>query len=330
MKKQQPPQDKKKQFGHNLGTIVVKILDSIVNTVVLCIFLLFFLYGSYMLWQSDQVFQAASSKEYVQYRPTAENEGISFAALQKINPDVFAWLTIYGTAIDYPLTHTDNNETYVNTDVMGNFSISGSLFLDSRNAADFADFNSIIYGHHMDKEAMFGGLAQYTDPEYLVSHQYANLYYEGKDHGLEFFAFLEADAYDTSIYKPVILEGAEEEYVSHLIASSIHSREITITPADHIVLLTTCTVSSTNGRHILAGKITDEVHQNPYRTDTDNAVKEIKTVSSPSVSILNQVPFAFLMVPVILLILIILYLICSKERKGAYERKSKEPPERSS
>ena len=318
------PRDSKKQFANTLGTIVVKILDSIVNTVVLCIFLLFFLYGSYMLWQSDQVFQAASSKEYVQYRPTAENEGISFAALQKINPDVFAWLTIYGTNIDYPLTHTDNNETYVNTDVMGHFSVSGSLFLDSRNAVDFADFNSIIYGHHMDKEAMFGGLAQYTDPAYLASHKYANLYYDGKDHGLEFFAFLEADAYDTSIYKPVILEGAEEEYVSHLIANSIHSREITITPDDHIVLLTTCTVSSTNGRHILAGKITDEVYPDPDKTDTGDTVKEIKTVDSPSASAFNQVPLAFLMIPFILLILIILYLICSKGRKGAHERKSEE------
>ena len=86
---------------------------------------------------------------------------ISFEELQKINPEVFGWLNIPDTHIDYPLVQAEGNSKYVNTDVKGNFSLSGSIFLDCRNHKDFSDCNHIIYGHHMQKDAMFGELERF-------------------------------------------------------------------------------------------------------------------------------------------------------------------------
>lgn len=317
------PRANEPSFAVKAGKCVVKALDAIVNFAILAIFLLLLVYGSYALWQSNQIYRAADAKEFAMYRPTAEDEGLSFAALQQINPDVFAWLTVYGTNIDYPVTQTDDNETYVNTNVMGEYAISGNLFLDYTNAADFSDFNSIIYGHHMERNAMFGNIDQFIDPEYLESHLYGNLYFNGKDHGLELFAFLEADAYDYSIYQPAITAGHEERYIANLLSKSSHSRKIDIGPQDHIVLLSTCT-DSTNGRHILVGKITSTTYPDTFQTEEERKDAVYKGIDALSIaSILGSSKMAFAP-PCILIILIVLYILCERGRKRKYDKKPEE------
>ena len=37
---------------------------------------------------------------------------IDFAALKEKNPDVYAWISIPGTAIDYPVLQRENDNTY--------------------------------------------------------------------------------------------------------------------------------------------------------------------------------------------------------------------------
>lgn len=303
--------------GQTVGKAIVKVLDSAINMALLCIFLLFLLYGSFVLLQTGDVYNAAGTEKYAMYKPMSEDDGEGFVSLREINEDVFAWLTVYGTNIDYPVAHTDNNETYVNTDIYGQYSISGSLFLDYRNAPDFSGFSSIIYGHHMDKEVMFGGLEKFQEPEYLQSHTYGNLYYGGKDYGVEFFAFLEADAYDGSVYRPVIPAGQEESYAEHLIQNSVHFRDIDITAEDRIVLLSTCTSDTTNGRHILVGKLTDTVFTDSYRTGANSGASGQKTVDLQT-AVLFGLPLWMLLPPCILVVLIVIYFLCRGAGKEKY------------
>ena len=109
----------------------------------------------YTLWDDRQIYQSADMENYETWRPE-EDDDLSFRELQAINPEVIGWLTVYGTKIDYPFAQADNNTKYVNTDITGEFALSGSLFLDCQNAADFTDLNHVIYGHHMEKKTMLG------------------------------------------------------------------------------------------------------------------------------------------------------------------------------
>ena len=175
---------------------------------------------------------------------------------------------MYGTHIDYPLLHTTNNETYLNTDVYGAYALSGAIFLDSINSAHFTDFNSIIYGHHMEKETMFGEVGYFSDKDYFDTRRYGNLFFDNKHHGLEFFAFIHTDAYDASIYDAALTgEDRAQAYLANLFAKATHTRAVEISPADRIVLLSTCSGATTNGRDILAAKITDEVFENEFIKD---------------------------------------------------------------
>lgn len=243
---------------------LVRCFSNLIDRIAVILLLLLCAYGIYGMWDTNQLLSSAQSSNLQQYKPEADDT-LSFQELKKINDEVIAWLTVYGTKIDYPVTQADNDQKYVNTSVLGKYSLAGSIFLSSENAADFSDFNSIIYGHHMDKEAMFGGLDKFIEKNYFNQHQYGNLYCDGKNYGIEFFAFIKGDAYDWQLYNPGIQESAaRESYLSYLLEQASQTRSMKVTEDDRIVLLSTCASEPTNGRHLLIGKLFDEPFEDPF------------------------------------------------------------------
>ena len=238
----------------------VRAIDRATDFVIglaLCVMLLI---GLYSLWDSNQVYHAADAGNYVAYRPSAD-ETKSFEQLRQINPEVFAWLTVNDTPIDYPVTQADNNEKYINTNAEGQYTLSGAIFLDYRNSPDFDDFNSILYGHHMEKKRMFGSLSDFAEETYFDAHPYGNLFFNGQDHGLEFFAFLLTDAYDQNLFSPaVVAEEKKSALLAEIYAAALYTRDIPVTTEDHLILLSTCTNSITNGRYMLVGRLSEELH----------------------------------------------------------------------
>ena len=170
----------------------------------------------------------------------------------------------HGTKIDYPFAQADNNTKYVNTDITGEFALSGSLFLDCQNAADFTDLNHVIYGHHMEKKTMLGELESFAERPFFEEHRYGRLYYNGQDHGLEFIAFLETDAYDDMIYNVTLTEDEQEKYLSCLREKAMYYRETELSVKEHFLALSTCDSGRTNGRYVLVGRITEEMYENPF------------------------------------------------------------------
>lgn len=118
---------------------------------------------------------------------------------------------------------------------------------------------------------MFGDVAKFSDKEFFDQHRYGSIYYNGVEKGLEIFEMLEVDAYDFNIYDPGINgDDRRQEYIDHLLSVAIHKRDITLGPNDHIILLSTCFLDVTNGRHIVVAKITDTVPKNTFHTKNQN------------------------------------------------------------
>lgn len=126
-------------------------------------------FGGFALWQDAAVSRGAfAGAELLHYKPAvlaADNP--TLAELQARNPDVCGWLTIDGTNIDYPFVQGATNMDYINRDVTGAFSLSGSVFLDSRCAAGLTDPYTLMYGHHMENGAMFGDVAAFAPGGFL-------------------------------------------------------------------------------------------------------------------------------------------------------------------
>ena len=223
--------------------------------------------GCYALWDSHMVYERAGVEQWRPYKPT-ESQPLSFWELQRINPEVCAWLSVYGTKIDYPVCQTEpgKEDKYLTTNAKGEYSLSGALFVDGANASDFSDFATIVYGHHMENEVMFGSITNFAQREFFDEHRYGNLFVNDADCGLEFFCYLDADAYDTSIYRHVFVgEGEREAYLALLRERARNWREgVEVGANDRIVLLSTCTTGYTNAREILVGKICNERFNNPF------------------------------------------------------------------
>lgn len=235
--------------------IGIHILDFLVNVIISLFLLLVLFYGIYAIWDSNQMYKQAGSGQFETYKPTSKDT-LSFEALKKINSEVFGWITIKGTNIDYPLVQASNNSKYVNTDVLGKFSLTGSIFLDSRNKKDFSDLNSIIYGHNLEKKVMFGGVKEFGNKDYFERHKYGELFYDDTWHKVEFFAFLRVDAYDSIIYDTG-LQGVEntKKYLNYIEKNAMQFNAFDFQHEEHFITLSTCTSTSTNGRHILVGRI---------------------------------------------------------------------------
>lgn len=240
----------------------IRLANWLVDGLVLSLVVIIVVYSAYVLVDNGRVVDEASAEVFESYKPDADGPG--FSELQATNPDVCAWLTIYGTGVDYPVVRGEDNEKYLNTDPTGAFALSGSLFIDYRQPNDFSAPATIIYGHHMEDSLMFGDLDRYGQSTYLEQHNHGDLYYDGAHHGIEIVAYMDADAYDQTVYSTSVgTDPSTEDFIAY-VREHAGVWQGDLGPEDHILVLSTC-ATGTNGRHVVFAKITDQTYDNPYQ-----------------------------------------------------------------
>ena len=178
----------------------IRFIDSAFNRIVAVLCLLLFLVCLYAMIDAVNVYLNANDTSVLKFKPEL---GQGVEALQELSDDAVAWLTADNTAIDYPVMQGKNNDEYINKDPFGSFSLSGSIFLDSRNSADFSDPYSLLYGHHMDHGIMFGALDDFIDKSYFDQHRTGTLITtSGQDYAIRFFAACKANATEKTVFDP--------------------------------------------------------------------------------------------------------------------------------
>ena len=120
--------------------------------------------------EDGQEERAAQSREVLQNPVIKELLQIDLDALREVNEDVIGWIHIPDTEISYPLLHWTDNDFYLNHTWKQTKNSGGSIFMECENDSDFSDFNTIIYGHNLLNDTMFGGLSKYKSVEYAKEH----------------------------------------------------------------------------------------------------------------------------------------------------------------
>ena len=231
----------------------IRFADRATDYALLLFFLLLILIGGYTMYDTLLIYNATSGDDLRAFRPmpVEEREEGYVWDMSALSEDVVAWLTVDGTTIDYPVMQGVNNTEYLNKDPFGEYSLAGSLFLDSRNAPDFTDPYSLIYGHHMEYGRMFGALDSFLDERYFSEHRTATLTVSDKVFHIEFFACLEADASVQEIFAPTETEGTLDYVRAH--ASVWHEPG-----AGRLIALSTCKFPQTTDRIIVFGVFENE------------------------------------------------------------------------
>jgi sortase B len=121
------------------------------------------------------------------------------------------------------------------------------------------------------------------------------------------------------------IEGQEEQekYLTLLLGRAIHTRSISVTPDDRIILLTTCSSASTNGRDILVGKISENLYDDPFKTEElDKGPKNILAVDGLP-GLWERAPLwvkiAAVALSLLLLLLALSLIIKNKQRKRSHK-----------
>lgn len=183
-----------------------------------------------------------------------DTAGRDFEALQAVNGDIVAWLTLPGTGIDYPVVQGEDNSYYLTHLATGEPNESGSIFLDCRAAPDFSDPYSLIYGHHMYSGAMFHPLMGYKDPEFYRQHPLGRLETPGGAWTVAFFSGFVA-AVDSPVWQAPTGEEAFAAWLADVKAQSCFPSQVTPDAQDRIVALATCSYEFDNARFVLLGKL---------------------------------------------------------------------------
>ena len=183
---------------------------------------------------------------------------IDFAALQAVNPDIYAWLEIPGTEISYPLLqHPEDDAFYLDHDSDGNYSANGALFTErAYNGRELEDPVTVIYGHHMRSGAMFGNLERfYTDDAFMAEHGEVVLYTPEAERRYAVFAAVPFTGAHLLYYH----DFTDPEVFAEFFASVFRVRDLRAhfmeenapEAGDRVVILSTCLAADNTQRFLL-------------------------------------------------------------------------------
>jgi len=85
------------------------------------------------------------------------------------NSETVAWLQVNGTKVNYPVVQHSDNNFYLEHDFYKRKTTNGWIFGDYRNNFETFNNNTIIYGHNLINDTMFG-----TIPHLLNKNWFAN------------------------------------------------------------------------------------------------------------------------------------------------------------
>lgn len=176
---------------------------------------------------------------------TYEGCPVDFDAMWKVNQDVYAWITVPGTVIDYPiLQHATDNTYYLNYNIDGSYGYPGCIYTENMNSKEFTDNNTVIYGHNMKNGTMFAGLHKFEDASFFNEHTEVVIYTPEKELNYTIFA---AYIYDDRHLLYSFNFAEKEVYANYLTdiqnmrSMNANIREdITVTAEDKIITLVTC------------------------------------------------------------------------------------------
>ena len=208
----------------------------------------------------------AGMKETAETETATEEQSevipVKFEELQAVNPDVYAWITVPGTDIDYPiLQHASDNTYYLMHNIDGSYGYPGCIYTENMNSKDFTDNNTVIYGHNMKNGSMFAQLHKFEDPDFFKENREVLIYLPDEVlHYTIFAAHIYDDRhllYSFEFTDPEVYQKYLDSIFSTRDMSANIDKDITVTTDDQIITLVTCIGSQPTNRLLVQAVLTD-------------------------------------------------------------------------
>lgn len=182
-----------------------------------------------------------------------------FSTLQEINKDTVGWLTVNNTRIDYPVVQAKDNDYYLRRDYYQNKNRHGWIFMDYRNNPDELNENTIIYGHNLANQTMFGTLRYALNSYWYKKSANQIITFNTPNENMKFQIFSIYTIPTTNDYLDITFPttDAYQTYIDLVKGRSIYDFNIEVTTDDKILTLSTC-ANGNDKRLVIHAKLIKE------------------------------------------------------------------------
>lgn len=189
---------------------------------------------------------------------TVPDKNLDWDALHQQNADIYAWIYVPGTEIDYPiLQHKTEQDYYLDHNLDGSTGYPGCIYTQLRNSKDFSDFATVIYGHNMKDGTMFQNLHNYEDNTFFSENPYIYIYTPEKVFVYKIFAAVTFHDRNILTYYNMSETGDRARYINDIRAcngmTDQYDDSYPVNTESHIVSLSTCIGASPDNRWIVSG-----------------------------------------------------------------------------
>ena len=214
--------------------------------------------------QSTQVSENAGDIETDSHKEQYDipQKNLDWEELEAVNPDIYAWIYIPNTNIDYPvLQRSGDNDYYLEHNLDGSRGKPGCIYTEDLNSKEFTDYNTVIYGHNMKSGAMFRTLHDFEDKSFFDNNQYVYIYTKDRTLVYKIFAAYTNDAKHILNSNDFTSEQGLSDYLEKVFkkaqAEGYLRDDVAVTGENAILTLSTCTTSS-DKRYIVQAVLVNE------------------------------------------------------------------------
>lgn len=179
---------------------------------------------------------------------------MDFESLLKQNTDVVGWIYCENTPINYPVLQSSDNNYYLRRMIDKKYNIAGSVFMDYRCKADLSSLNTIIYGHNMKNDTMFGTFTEYKKQSYYDEHPVLWFLTPEQDYKIELIAGYVTPS-TSDVYKDFYSQEELDIHIKDSIDKSTFVSGVNIAEVDNIITLSTCSYEYSTARYVLIGNV---------------------------------------------------------------------------
>ena len=190
---------------------------------------------------------------------------IDFEGLWEINPEIYAWIQVPDTKINYPILQHEGEDQgyYLTRDLYGKSNQAGSIYTEDYNNKDFQDYHTVLYGHNMKNGSMFHNVRYFADREFFEKHRELYVYMPEKILKYEIIACYEYD--DRHLLGMFDYDDMEAygEYLEEIMNPRSMYAMIRegweLDTDDKLLTLSTCIANKPNNRRLLQAVLVEEV-----------------------------------------------------------------------
>ncbi len=172
-------EEREEEYSNRRGATILLVIVGVVLIIFGAAYSGYYLYSQYSAKQDSNQYT-----EIISEPVTEKTDGgivknpIDFKSLKKQNDEIYAWIKVPGTKVDYPIVQSAASDTFYlkHSALTKRWAASGAIYTEMVNAKDFDDRVTLIYGHNGYSDTMFTTLHSFEREDFFKEHSKFYIY----------------------------------------------------------------------------------------------------------------------------------------------------------